>query len=81
MKLEFKFNGVQYTNISSSGSFLRAFFAIHWNAASTLNPSFADVSKYGMFPFEAHHAFAFFSETYNTKKKKKRKHFLEVYLP
>jgi hypothetical protein len=34
-----------YTYISSSGSFLSAFFAIHWNAASTLKPSFAEVSK------------------------------------
>lgn len=58
---------VKNTYISSSGSFLSAFLAIHWKAASTLNPSFADVSKYGMFPLEAHHAFAFFSETYNQK--------------
>jgi len=48
---------------SSSGSFFRAFFTIHWKASSTFVPSFADVSKYGMFPLEAHHAFAFFSET------------------
>lgn len=60
---------MDYTYTSSSGSFLSAFLAIHWNAASTLNPSFADVSKYGMFPFEAHHAFAFFSETYNASRK------------
>lgn len=32
-------------HISSSGSFFSAFFAMHWKAASTLNPSFADVSK------------------------------------
>lgn len=55
--------GSKITYISSSGSFLKAFFAIHSKAASTLKPSFADVSKYGMFPFEAHHALAFFSET------------------
>jgi hypothetical protein len=48
---------------SSSGSFFRAFFTIHWKASSTFVPSLADVSKYGIFPFEAHHAFAFFSET------------------
>lgn len=57
------------THISSSGSFLSAFLAIHWKAASTLNPSFAEVSKYGMFPLEAHHALAFFSETCNQKQK------------
>lgn len=51
------------THISSSGSFFRAFLAIHWKASSTLNPSFAEVSKYGIFPLEAHQAFAFFSET------------------
>jgi hypothetical protein len=33
------------TYISSSGSFLRASLAIHWKAASTLKPSFAEVSK------------------------------------
>lgn len=57
------------THISSSGSFLSAFLAIHWKASSTLNPSFAEVSKYGMFPLEAHHALAFFSETCNQKTK------------
>jgi hypothetical protein len=43
--------------------------AIHWKAASTLNPSFAEVSKYGIFPLEAHHALAFFSETCYQKQK------------
>jgi len=61
------------TYISSSGSFFSAFLAIHWKAASTLNPSLADVSKYGMFPFEAHHALAFFSETWKPKYWKKKK--------
>jgi len=48
--------------------------AIHWKAASTLNPSFAEVSKYGMFPLEAHHALAFFSETCNQKKTENHMH-------
>lgn len=53
----------QTTYSSSFGSFFRAFLAMHSKAASTLNPSFAEVSKYGIFPLEAHHAFAFFSDT------------------
>lgn len=36
---------------------------MHWNASSTLIPSLADVSKYGIFPFDAHQARAFFSDT------------------
>lgn len=60
-------NELKRAYVSSSGSFLSAFVAIHWKAASTLVPSFAEVSQYGIFPFEAHHAFAFFLETYNHK--------------
>ena len=48
---------------SSSSPLFRASFAMHWNASSTLMPSLADVSKYGIFPFDAHQARAFFSET------------------
>lgn len=48
---------------SSSSPLFRAFFAMHWNASSTLMPSLADVSKYGIFPFDAHQARAFFSDT------------------
>lgn len=52
-----------FTHISSLSPLLRAFFAMSWKASSTLIPSFAEVSKYGIFPFEAHQARAFFSET------------------
>ena len=42
---------------------------MHWKASSTLIPSLADVSKYGIFPFDAHQARAFFSETWKTNRK------------
>lgn len=51
------------TYISCSRSFAKAAFAIHKNAGSMLRSSLADVSKYGIFPLDAHHSFAFFSET------------------
>lgn len=57
------------TYISSSSPLFRAFFAMHWKASSTLIPSLADVSKYGIFPFDAHQALAFFSETWRMKNK------------
>lgn len=66
---------LENTYISSSGSFFSAFLAIHWKASSTLKPSFAEVSKYGMFPLEAHQAFAFFSETYSQKSKTTSTHY------
>lgn len=43
----------------SSSSFI-AFLATVWNACSTLMASLALVSKYGIFPFDAHQARAFF---------------------
>ena len=42
---------------------------MHWKASSTLIPSLAEVSKYGIFPFDAHQARAFFSETWKTNRK------------
>lgn len=41
---------------------------MHWKASSTLIPSLAEVSKYGIFPFDAHQARAFFSETWKINK-------------
>lgn len=57
------------TYISSSSPLFRAFLAMHWKASSTLIPSLAEVSKYGIFPFDAHQARAFFSETWKTNRK------------
>ena len=57
------------TYISSSSPLFRAFLAMHWKASSTLIPSLAEVSKYGIFPFDAHQARAFFSETWKINKK------------
>ena len=57
------------TYISSSSPLFRAFLAMHWKASSTLIPSLAEVSKYGIFPFDAHQARAFFSETCKTNRK------------
>lgn len=71
--LYFVQNKRNHTHNSSSGSFLIAFWTMQWNAASTLVPSFAEVSKYGMFPFEAHQVLAFFSETLNQTPNKKNK--------
>ena len=51
------------THISSSDSFLSALRAIVWKAESTFRSSFADTSKYGMFPLPLHHCLAFFSVT------------------
>ncbi len=51
------------THKSSSTSFLNAFRAMHWKAASTLMSSLALVSKWGMLPLLAHHCLAFFSDT------------------
>lgn len=42
----------------SSVSCARAFLAIVWKAMSTLIPSFADVSKYGISFFDWHHCWA-----------------------
>jgi hypothetical protein len=52
-----------YTHDSTSASCWSAFFAIVWNACSTLMASFAEVSKYGMFPFDWHHVIARFCVT------------------
>lgn len=60
-----------WTYISSSSPLLRAFLAMHWKASSTLMPSLAEVSKYGIFPFDAHQARAFFSETWSIKNNRK----------
>ena len=49
--------------MSCSRSLARAALAIDKNAASTLTSSFAEVSKYGMLPLEAHQSLAFFSDT------------------
>ena len=60
-----RFNSIYiFTHISSSSPLFRASFAMTWKASSTFMPSFAEVSKYGIFPFEAHQARAFFSETW-----------------
>lgn len=48
---------------SSSVSFFNALRAMHWKASSTLMSSFAEVSKYGIVPLDAHQVFAFFSVT------------------
>jgi hypothetical protein len=64
VKIEFGFSAY----ISSSSPLFRAFLAMHWKASSTLIPSLAEVSKYGIFPFDAHQARAFFSETWKINK-------------
>lgn len=50
-----------YSSVSSS--WLIAFFAIVWNACSTLIASLADVSKYGMLPLDWHQVIARFCDT------------------
>lgn len=45
------------------GSVASAISATLMNASSTLYSSFADVSKYGMFPFDSHHSLAVLSDT------------------
>ena len=52
------------TDSSVSASCAKAFFAIVWNACSTLIASLADVSKYGILPLAWHHCIARFCETY-----------------
>jgi len=49
--------------MSWSCSCAKASLATHRKAVSTLWSSFAEVSKYGISPLEAHHSLAFFSET------------------
>ena len=43
---------IHSTHICSSASCCNAFFDTVWNACSTLIASLADVSKYGIFPFD-----------------------------
>lgn len=49
--------------MSWSCSCSKASLAMHRKAVSTLWSSFAEVSKYGISPLEAHHSLAFFSGT------------------
>lgn len=52
-----------FTYMSWSCSCSKASLAMHRKASSTLWSSFAEVSKYGILPLEAHQSFAFFSGT------------------